>query len=289
MGFVVSDGLRQKFTSKERDVETGLDYFNTRFYASVQGRFTSSDSGPFIIADPQNLNRYTYVQSNPLKFTDPTGTTLTLIGDDADKFLEELEAKTGYHLTRDPKTGRVTIEEGSKRDEHGSSKHLAGLLKQIVGDKRIDVNLEVNENIVHSNNQGVSIDLGYDPKEFDLADYDQWNSADSRLGAIAIAHALSESYEYKKLDAAGFASTIDIDRLSHVRATYFESRVLSDFTGTREQARVDKSTEKVSHFEYTSVGYDIVWKTTTPTEVTRSAVERIVVRNYQNLPKSFKR
>lgn len=28
-----SDGLRQKFTSKERDNETGLDYFNARYYA----------------------------------------------------------------------------------------------------------------------------------------------------------------------------------------------------------------------------------------------------------------
>jgi len=282
------DGVRQQFTSKERDVEIGLDYFGARYYGSTQGRFISTDSGPFTVADPQNFNRYTYVQNSPLKFIDPTGRTLTLTGDDADRLVEELEAKTGYHLTRDAKTGRVTIDKGTKRDKHRTSKLLASLVKQIIGDEKIDVNIEVQENIVHGNNRGVRLDVGYDPKEFDFADYRQLNSADSKLGAIAIAHALDESYEYKKLDAAGFGSTSDIDQRSHVRAIYFESRVLSDLTGVREQARVDKSTGNISHFEYTSVGYDILWKTTTPTEAHPSAMNNVVVRNYKNLPKDFK-
>ncbi len=289
LGYGGVDGVRHQFTSKERDVETALDYFHARYYSSDQGRFISADSGPFAIADPQNFNRYTYVQNNSLKFLDPTGRTLTLTGDNAENLVEELEAKTGYQLTRDAKTGRVTIDKGTKRNKRGTSKHLASLLKKIVSDKKIDVKLEVQENIVHGNNQGVRLDVGYDPKEFDFADYRELNSADSKLGAIAITHALKESYEFKKLDAAGFGSTIDIDQLSHVRAIHFESRVLSDLTGQREQARVDKSSANIFHFEYSSVGYDIVWKTTTPTEAFPSAVNRVVVRNYKNLPKSFKR
>jgi len=59
-----SDGIRQKFTSTERDVETGLDYFSSRYYASTQGRFTGIDPGPLTPADPQSFNRYSYVQSN---------------------------------------------------------------------------------------------------------------------------------------------------------------------------------------------------------------------------------
>ena len=39
--------IRQKFTGKERDVETGLDYFEARYFSSSQGRFT----GP----DPENV------------------------------------------------------------------------------------------------------------------------------------------------------------------------------------------------------------------------------------------
>jgi RHS repeat-associated protein len=33
----------QKFTSKERDAETGLDYFGARYFSGAQGRFTSPD------------------------------------------------------------------------------------------------------------------------------------------------------------------------------------------------------------------------------------------------------
>jgi RHS repeat-associated protein len=60
-------------TLKERDIETGLDYFLARYYASAQGRFTSADSYGGRLTNPQTLNRYAYVLNNPLKYTDPTG------------------------------------------------------------------------------------------------------------------------------------------------------------------------------------------------------------------------
>ena len=43
--YSASDGVRQKFTQKERDIETELDYFEARYYSSTQGRFTSVDPG----------------------------------------------------------------------------------------------------------------------------------------------------------------------------------------------------------------------------------------------------
>jgi RHS repeat-associated protein len=43
MGYDAADSTRQRFTSKERDTESGLDYFGARYYGSVQGRFTSTD------------------------------------------------------------------------------------------------------------------------------------------------------------------------------------------------------------------------------------------------------
>ena len=75
MGFIVSDGLRQKFTSKERDIETGLDYFGARYFASTQGRFTTVDpfAGSGRASTPQTWNRYTYVLNNPLTLVDPDG------------------------------------------------------------------------------------------------------------------------------------------------------------------------------------------------------------------------
>jgi RHS repeat-associated protein len=42
-GFHGYHGFPVKFTGKERDAETGLDYFGARYHSSAQGRFTSPD------------------------------------------------------------------------------------------------------------------------------------------------------------------------------------------------------------------------------------------------------
>jgi RHS repeat-associated protein len=70
-----ADSARQKFTGKERDGETGLDFFLARYYSSVQGRFTSVDPlmASASVNEPQSWNRYVYVKNNPCKFIDPTG------------------------------------------------------------------------------------------------------------------------------------------------------------------------------------------------------------------------
>jgi RHS repeat-associated protein len=72
-GYAAGDGLRQQFTSKERDAETGLDYFSARYYSSIQARFVSPDIFSGDKYDPQSLNLYTYVLNNPLNLTDSTG------------------------------------------------------------------------------------------------------------------------------------------------------------------------------------------------------------------------
>jgi RHS repeat-associated protein len=77
------DSTRQKFTGKERDNETGLDYFEARYFSSAQGRFTSADPLYFQVMmaiDPQRFNLYSYARNNPLKFIDPSGEKLYLRG-----------------------------------------------------------------------------------------------------------------------------------------------------------------------------------------------------------------
>jgi RHS repeat-associated protein len=92
-----SDNVRQRFTQKERDVETGLDFFEARYYASMQGRFTSIDPYNIVmerqfatnarkaesqftvyLSNPQRWTRYTYALNNPLLYTDPHGEDVTI-------------------------------------------------------------------------------------------------------------------------------------------------------------------------------------------------------------------
>jgi RHS repeat-associated protein len=84
--------LRQKFTGKERDDETGLDWFGPgRYYSSLQGRFVSTDplnipalrrldpkKFQAIIVEPHHWNGYAYAHNSPLSKLDPDG-FLTLI------------------------------------------------------------------------------------------------------------------------------------------------------------------------------------------------------------------
>lgn len=71
----------QEFTGKERDAETGLDYFEARSFSSVQTRFTSPDAvmgRPEWVFGPQRWNRYAYVRNNPLKYINPSGEDLVI-------------------------------------------------------------------------------------------------------------------------------------------------------------------------------------------------------------------
>lgn len=78
--FSNNDSNHYKFTSKERDSETGLDYFGVRYYSNGLGRLISADWSatpipvPYARFDhPQTLNQYAYVGNNPIFLEDPDG------------------------------------------------------------------------------------------------------------------------------------------------------------------------------------------------------------------------
>jgi RHS repeat-associated protein len=68
------------FTGKERDAESGNDFFEARYYTSTAGRFMSPDWSakaepvPYAsLGNPQSLNLYAYVRNNPISGMDPDG------------------------------------------------------------------------------------------------------------------------------------------------------------------------------------------------------------------------
>ena len=81
----VASRFLPNFTGKERDAESGNDYFGKRYYASSMGRWMSPD--PVTVTDervlnPANtLNLYTYGANNPLKYVDPDGQDITYFYD----------------------------------------------------------------------------------------------------------------------------------------------------------------------------------------------------------------
>ncbi len=100
------------FTGKERDTESGNDYFGARYYASSMGRFMSPDWSakaepvPYAKLDnPQSLNLYSYVLNNPLGKTDPDG------HDFWDKVLNTLQGK-GWVDTPRPQLAQAPVPGG---------------------------------------------------------------------------------------------------------------------------------------------------------------------------------
>jgi len=62
-----------QFTGQRNDYYIKLYHMGARMYDPELGRFISPDSIIPNPADPQSLNRYSYVYNSPLKYTDPSG------------------------------------------------------------------------------------------------------------------------------------------------------------------------------------------------------------------------
>ena len=75
------------FSAKEKDSETGLSYFGSRYY--------SSDLSVWLSVDPMSdkypsLSPFVYCANNPVKVVDPNGDSVIVTGAAADSYIEGL-------------------------------------------------------------------------------------------------------------------------------------------------------------------------------------------------------
>jgi len=121
------------FSAKERDPETGLSYFGSRYY--------SSDLSIWLSVDPQSdkyasLSPYVYCADNPVILVDPNGEELTDFYDIA----------TGEHL-----------------------KHLEDGIDEAIAIHRIVYNAYVEEGTLDENKDKIGYSLGKNSDFVDLA------------------------------------------------------------------------------------------------------------------------
>jgi RHS repeat-associated protein len=114
-GGTAVDPTENHFTGKERDGETGNDYFGARYYNSATGRFLSPDWSakeepvPYAKLDnPQSLNLYSYVYNNPLGKVDPDGHCPECVFEWGTQLLEEGESNPNVQRAINAAGGIIT-------------------------------------------------------------------------------------------------------------------------------------------------------------------------------------
>ena len=173
----------QRFTGKERDAETGLDWFSVRYMSSAQGRFTSPD--PLVwqswqngnreeqakfqefISDPQNFNLYTYGRNNPLKYNDPTGldveVAITFVGDVSDEEKKRIIGAVRAYLL-DKKVGNVVVRDAA--DSSQDKRTFGQKVKDFFGATEYH---SITVDLAHPNQFGNNADKPWFVKAFNMS------------------------------------------------------------------------------------------------------------------------
>jgi RHS repeat-associated protein len=258
----VEDDVRQGFTGYIKDDETGLDFAEARMYKKELGRFTGVDKGTFTPADPQNFNRYVYVQNNPLKFVDPTGLDLVLTGkqEDVDAAVALIEQTSGYKLKHMGK-GKYVIDEKVDRKKDGTSSSFAELLKKVTDkDYKGVIAYEVKRDA------DKTLFDNFFSKKIDMNDIDALKSNAPELAKTFMAHVIAEGDAAIEQDKEPGNKLLDENAKytnAHEVAKRFDAKVLGELTGTdqgTERSQDKKAPKDHVVMQFKTLQYDIQLK-----------------------------
>ncbi|MEF2964805.1 RHS repeat-associated core domain-containing protein [Paenibacillus sp. M1] len=164
-----------RYSGEYWDNTTDLQYLRARWYDPNAGRFVSKDSYEGEISNPLSLNLYSYVENNPLIYTDPSGHKLYVEADNKGKFVYTISANMQvsdeyikfvmdyetYHRTpyRGQDRQNLTIGYGhviKKGEDFGdglTQQQAMELLKKDINERAIVINQWADENKIELNQQ----------------------------------------------------------------------------------------------------------------------------------------
>ena len=125
------------FSAKERDPETGLSYFGSRYYSSDLSVWLSVDP---MAAKYPGLSPYVYCADNPVKLVDPNGEEVWIIGENwswATKRLSSTYAKLGIQRDENGKLS-TTINDVSNLSKNEKK------LYDAINNSDVKINFTVN-------------------------------------------------------------------------------------------------------------------------------------------------
>ena len=277
------DSVRKQFTGYEGDAETGLDFAQARMFSGPLGRFSSVDPMGLKLAAPQTLNRYAYVENNPLKYIDPTGNTLVINGDNAQSLVEELEKSTGLKLSRCTavnkeagcgQVGQILIDtSGSRATGKDISTKLADALTNVISNLKDNKGRDVTVTMNTTRNDPRSWIDSFASRTVDVGDLQTMRNARgadvAKFVAGQLGHILYE-YAASAVNKANNPDYIETDEdgnaKTHDAALNVESEIMSELDDDDYGYRLGgKFGEKNTSTTYTyngkkaRVGYTFTW------------------------------
>ena len=179
-----ANSLTYTFSAKEKDSETGLSYFGSRYY--------SSDLSIWLSVDPMSdkypsLSPYSYCANNPVKVVDPNGEEVYIIGD-VDNKNTVVNALSNYFdnitVGYDEKTGKLKIVEGAAQTEDEIA------FANALSDSKIEVNLQLVDGKKTGYQTSAGDDLEMEGAGAFLGNYISYNSGSQTKESIAKVHTL---------------------------------------------------------------------------------------------------
>ncbi len=154
--------IRFKFTGKERDAETGMDYFGARYYSSDLSVWLSVDP----LADKYpSLSPYMYTAGNPVMLVDPDGDSLNVSNLDVgqqDILIADLNSQTGLSIYVN-KIGNLDYKkEGNEAvvNDGGSETARTMMLSAMDNETKVTVTA-IERGVSHNNNTENTIALNF--------------------------------------------------------------------------------------------------------------------------------